>query len=65
MLLDRTLRQRYKIIKRIGGGGFGDTYIAIDLDFPGEPQRVVKHFSPKNSAPQAVAIAKTQKLHQN
>ena len=54
----RILRQRYKIIERIGGGGFGDTYLALDLDFPGERQCVVKHLSPKNSDPEAVAIAK-------
>ena len=52
------LRKRYKIIEQIGGGGFGDTYRASDLDFPGERQCVVKHLSPKNSEPQAVAIAK-------
>ncbi len=56
--ISHILRQRYKILERIGGGGFGDTYLAIDLDFPGERQCVVKHLSPKNSDPDAVAIAK-------
>ncbi len=58
MLIDRILRQRYRIIERIGRGGFGDTYLAIDLDFPREHRCVVKHLSPKNSDPGAVAIAK-------
>ena len=58
MLSDQILRQRYRIIEQIGGGGFGDTYLAIDLDFPGERKCVVKHLSPKNFAPEAVAIAK-------
>lgn len=57
MLVGRTLRQRYQIIERLGGGGFGDTYLAVDLDFPGKPKRVVKHLLPRNSAPEAVAIA--------
>ena len=52
------LRQRYKIIKRVDVGGFGDTYLAIDLDYPYARKCVVKHLSPKNSAPEAIAIAK-------
>ncbi|MDJ0679618.1 MAG: serine/threonine-protein kinase [Xenococcaceae cyanobacterium MO_167.B52] len=51
------LRQRYKIIQSIGGGGFGDTYLALDHDFPDNRKCVVKHLAPKNSDPQAIAIA--------
>lgn len=57
LLKQKTLRQRYKITELIGGGGFGDTYLAIDLDFPGQRKCVVKHLSPKNLDPQAVKIA--------
>ncbi|MGK7896735.1 MAG: GUN4 domain-containing protein [Xenococcus sp. (in: cyanobacteria)] len=57
MLIGRTLRQRYKINQYIDRGGFGDTYLAIDLDFPGQPQCVVKHLSPNNRDPKALAIA--------
>jgi len=42
------LRNRYQIIKDLGGGGFGDTYLAKDLDLPGKPHCVVKHLQPKN-----------------
>ena len=42
------LRGRYKIIQKLGSGAFGDTYLAVDEDLPGSPQRVVKHFQPKD-----------------
>ena len=54
---DTIVRQRYKITQHIGGGGFGDTYLAIDLDFPGHPQCVVKHLSPNNPTPETLALA--------
>ena len=34
----KILRNRYKIIKSLGCGGFGDTYLAEDLDLPGNPK---------------------------
>jgi serine/threonine-protein kinase len=46
------LRQRYKIVKPIGEGGFGNTYLAIDLDIPNHPACVVKHLLPKFFDPQ-------------
>ena len=58
MLLGKILRGRFKIVDKIGGGGFGDTYLAVDLDYVPQRQCVVKHLSPRNSHPEAVAIAK-------
>ena len=56
----KILRQRYKIIDSLESGGFGDTYLAEDLDLPGNPKCVVKHLSPKSSDPVVLTIA--QKL---
>ena len=52
------LRSRYKIIKSLGTGGFGDTYLAQDLDLPGHPKCVVKHLSPKSLDPKVLNIAR-------
>ncbi|MDE5073654.1 MAG: bifunctional serine/threonine-protein kinase/formylglycine-generating enzyme family protein, partial [Trichodesmium sp. St5_bin8] len=53
-----TLRNRYKIIKPLGSGGFGDTYLAQDSDLPGKPKCVVKHLSPKSSDPIVLNVAR-------
>ncbi|ABG49919.1 serine/threonine protein kinase [Trichodesmium erythraeum IMS101] len=53
-----TLRNHYKIIKPLGSGGFGDTYLAQDSDLPGKPKCVVKHLSPKSSDPIVLNIAR-------
>ncbi|OCR00111.1 protein kinase [Oscillatoriales cyanobacterium USR001] len=57
-MIGRTLRKRYQIIKLLGSGGFGDTYLAKDLDLPGHPHCVVKHLKPKDPDPAVLPIAK-------
>ncbi|NEQ36924.1 MAG: SUMF1/EgtB/PvdO family nonheme iron enzyme [Okeania sp. SIO3I5] len=53
----KILRNHYKIIDSLGSGGFGDTYLAEDLDLPGNPKCVVKHLKPKSSDPEVLATA--------
>ena len=57
-MLGCTLRNRYQIIKFLGQGAFGDTYLAKDLDLPGQPQCVVKHLKPKDPNPDHLLMAK-------
>jgi len=46
-MLGKILSGRYKIIKHLGGGGLGQTYLAEDLQLPGNPLCVVKQLKPK------------------
>jgi tetratricopeptide (TPR) repeat protein/tRNA A-37 threonylcarbamoyl transferase component Bud32 len=58
MQLSTVLRNRYKIIQFLGSGGFGDTYLAEDLDLPGHPTCVVKQLKPKNPDPSILQTAR-------
>lgn len=57
MHIGQILRNRYKITKTLASGGFGDTYLAEDIDLPNYPQCVVKHLK-RNPNPEVLQIAK-------
>ena len=46
-MIGKILGGRYQIIKHLGGGGFGQTYLAEDKQLPGNPQCVVKQLKPQ------------------
>ncbi len=52
------LAGRYQIVKPLGGGGFGYTFLARDLQLPNKPACVVKQLKPQFSSSQELTIAK-------
>lgn len=57
-MLDSKLRGRYEIIKKLGSGGFSETYLARDWNFPGTPLCVVKQLKPHSSKPWILPTAR-------
>jgi len=55
---ETTLAGRYQIIKPLGRGGFGQTFLAKDLHLPDRPLCVIKQLKPKVSDPLTLATAK-------
>ncbi|OLP20356.1 hypothetical protein BST81_01075 [Leptolyngbya sp. 'hensonii'] len=58
-MLERTLGGRYQIVRHLGGGGFGQTFLARDLHLPNQPACVVKQLKPKTSSPIALQTARS------
>ena len=56
-MLGKVITGRYYVVKIIGQGGFGTTYLAEDTQRPGNPQCVVKQFTPANKQPQLLKKA--------
>jgi formylglycine-generating enzyme required for sulfatase activity/tRNA A-37 threonylcarbamoyl transferase component Bud32 len=56
-MLGRTLAGRYKIVKHLGGGGFGQTFLASDSQLPGTPVCVVKQLKPQTNHASTLQIA--------
>lgn len=54
----KVLDGRYKLIKKIGSGGFGHTFIARDMRRPGSPPCVVKQLKPASDDPNFIREAR-------
>ncbi|HLO83851.1 MAG TPA: tetratricopeptide repeat protein [Nostocaceae cyanobacterium] len=57
-MLGNKLVGRYEIINLLGGGGFGETYVACDTHLPSSPQCVVKKLQPQSTNAANLAIAR-------
>jgi serine/threonine protein kinase len=57
-MLGITLVSRYKIIKELSHGGFGQTFIAEDLHLPGHPKCAIKQLKPIDTRPEVLEAAK-------
>ncbi|NEP17756.1 MAG: protein kinase, partial [Leptolyngbya sp. SIO4C1] len=57
-MLGQILANRYKLIRVLGAGGFGQTYVAVDVQQAGKPQCVVKQLKPASQDPQFLKVAR-------
>ncbi|RCJ19916.1 serine/threonine protein kinase [Nostoc sp. ATCC 43529] len=54
----QTIGGRYQILTQLGQGGFGKTFLAQDMQRPGNPQCVIKHFKPLSTDAYTLGEAK-------
>jgi serine/threonine protein kinase len=54
----KIIDNRYQIVRQLGRGGFGRTYLANDLSQPDRPQCVIKQLQPQTNNPRVWENAK-------
>ncbi len=57
-MIDTTLAGHYRVVRPLGGGSFGQTFLARDEHLPGNPLFVIKQLKPKADDAETLEIAK-------
>ena len=52
------VKNRYRVTKSLGQGGFGATFVATDVSLPGEPVCVIKQLRPSNTNEKFLRMAR-------
>ena len=52
------LQDRYHLVKGLGKGGFGATFLAADISLPGKPLCVIKQLRPNTDNPNFLSMAR-------
>lgn len=52
------LRDRYRVLKALGQGGFGATFLAQDESLPGDPSCVIKQLRPATTGSHIIPMAR-------
>ncbi len=55
---DKPLGGRYQVIEELGAGGFGQTFLALDIHLPGHPQCVLKKLKPQVTDEESLQTAR-------
>jgi serine/threonine-protein kinase len=57
-MMQTLLNNRYRIIRALGAGGFGETHLAEDIEMPSGRRCVIKQLKPMTNDPQLYQLVK-------